>query len=178
MKQKRTIHQVYYAINAAIISYLAENNIKASFYKTGIDPATLKTDRANLQTIRYPYIQSTITNLDPQSWTSKESGIFTDFDYQLSFFTAPQSELENDSKYFYAFEVAKDALSDVNLNLIGDIASIMSTNGPIDFQTKSGQSVPSAVMIYRMRSICAYRAIVEDSGTTTDLNGAIQLQIG
>lgn len=171
-----TLTQTYYAINAALNNYLTTNQVKAQVYKYGIDPALLKTNVHNRTSgPAYPYFQSYITNPKQNTWTTVESGIFTDYEYQLSFFTAPTDEFVNDSAYFWPFEVAKNALSDRRANLLDGIAVIKSSTGHYEFAMKSGQPVPAAFQIYQMRSVCAYAdlSMFPTPGNATNLDNAV-----
>lgn len=170
-----TLNQRYYAVNTAINTYLQSKGIDARVIKYGIDPATLANQSLSTAKTKYPYFQSYITNVQEQPWTTETTGIFTDFDYQLSYFAGPQSEKINDTKYFYPFEVVKNVLGDINLNILDGIADIRSKEGPYKFEVKSGQPVASAIMIYKMRAQCSYEAIIPDAGITTDINSAISI---
>lgn len=170
-----TLNERYYAVNTALNTYLQSKGIQAQVIKYGIDPATLMKDQNNTSATKYPYFQSYITNIVEQPWTTQSTGIFTDFDYQLSYFAGPRSEKINDTKYFYPFEVAKNVLGDIDLNILDGIADIKAKEGPYKFDMKSGQPVASAIMIYHMRAQCSYEAIIPPAGITTDLNSAISI---
>lgn len=172
-----TLNERYYAINSAIIGYLKEKGIKASVIKYGINPALLKDDRADTAEIRYPYFQSFIDNKKPQAFSSRESGVLMNFDYQLNFYTGPFSEFENDSKYFYPFEVVCNVMGDVRLQLLNGIANVRHVNGPYYFDQKSGQVVPSATMIYNMQAVCSYEAEIVPAIDSTDLDAALQIEL-
>lgn len=171
-----TLNQKYYAINTAVNNYLSSKGIQCRVIKYGIDPATLKTDSNNNAQVKYPYMQSYINNPKEQPWTSEKLGILTDFEYQLSFFTGVRSEKTNDALFFYPFEVAKNVLGDVALNILDGIADIKSKEGPYKFDIKSGQAVPSAIMIYRMRAVCSYEAIIPPAGRSTNIDAAIIIE--
>jgi hypothetical protein len=113
-----TIMQRYYAINQAIDSYLISKDIFCPVIKYGIDPATLKPKWKGKQYDRFPYLQTFISNVKPQAWTSYYSGTLTDFDFQISFFTSPDNEFINDVNFFKPFEAVKNGLSNINLNLL------------------------------------------------------------
>lgn len=174
MPTKKTIKGVYYALNTAIIAYLESNYIDCPLYKYGIDPATLS-DNHNSEGIKYPYLQTFYMNVKQNSRTTKESGILTDFDYQISFFTSINDETANDETAFIPFEFVKNILSDVDLNLFGDIASVLSMQEATDFKMKSAMPVPSIVLICKMRTVCAYVIDTPDSTISTDLESAISV---
>jgi hypothetical protein len=177
--------QRYYAINQALEAYLVSKSIICPVIKYGIDPATLKTNWKGQQYDRFPYIQTFISNVKEVSWTSYFVGALTDFDFQVSFFTSPRTEFENDSEYFKPFDAVKNALSNVNLNLlqttsedgkITTIADLVSKLYHYEFEMKSGAPVPAAFMICKMRAVCGYGDDLAEPDPTlsTDLSEAIE----
>lgn len=170
-----TINEVYQDINLKINNYLTGLNISCPVIKYGIDPANLKTDKNNIVAKTYPYIQAFINNIKEQAWASNGSGIYTKFDYQLSFFTAPEDEYSDDLKLYYPFEVVKNALSDVNLNLLGSTASITEKLGDHEFNMKSGQPVSSRIVIYKMIAVCSYVKTIPEVGNATNIDAAISI---
>ena len=175
MLAKRTILETYYAINSALQNYLSSTYYDCPILKYGVDPAQLG-DAKNSQGVSYPYFQTYITNIKQNSRTTTASGILTNFDYQISFFTAPNTSLVNDSLLFYPYEVLKNILSDTQTNLLGDIASLLQRQEVLEFNVVSGQMVPSAVLICKMRAVCAYVAIVPGVSESTDLDSAILIE--
>lgn len=170
-----TINEVYQDINLKINNYLTGMNIECPVIQYGVDPANLKTDKRNIVAKTYPYFQSSINNIKEQAWTSNSSGIYTKFDYQLSFFTAPENEYSDDLKLFYPFEVVKNALSDVKLNLLKSTASITGKLWDFDFKMKSGQPVPAGVVIYKMIAVCSYVEAIPEPGGATNIDSAINV---
>lgn len=183
-----TLIQRYYKINEALNNYLKVRGTALNFtcpvIKYGIDRATLKSETKS-QADKYPYIQTYVMNVSPVAWTSYESGILTDFEYQLSFFTSPRNEFMNDTDYFIPFDVAKNALSDINLQLlkttdqlgnVTTLADLQDVKFHYEFEMKSGSPVPSAFLIAKMRAVCGY---VIDPGyapatMSTNLDNAIK----
>lgn len=173
-----TLEQKGYEISRRISAYLKSKGISAPFYKYGVDVATYKKDLNDTQTIRYPYFQfATVGDPKQNSWTTEAGGILTLFDYQLNFYTGPKNEKINDEKFFYPFNVAKNIMSDVKLQLLKGVATILKTSGPYKWEIKSGQSVPSASVLYSMRAVCSYEAIVPPATETTDLSKAFTLEV-
>lgn len=167
--------QKYYAINTAINAYLKSKSITCPLYKHGVDPSKIKGNVKDNVNNRYPYMQDYLSNIKQQSWTSEIGGIYTTFDLQISFFTSPDTEEENDAKLFYPFEVMKNALSDNQLNLLKDIAVIKRTKGHYESNMKSGNFVPAAFVIYEMAAVCNYEAIVPGSGEAINIDRAIKI---
>ncbi len=172
-----TLEEKKYEINRRIGVYLKSKGIVFRGLKEGVNPALLKKDRTNTQAVRYPYFQSAVVG-DPKqnSWTTEVGGVLTLFTYQLNFYTGPRNEFENDAPYFMPFNVAKNALGDVKLKLLNGVATILKTNGPYKWEMQTGQAVPSASVLYSMRAVCSYDAIVPPAIPTTDIDGAFQLE--
>jgi len=180
-----TLMQRYYAINQAIDSYLISKDIFCPVIKYGIDPATLKPEWKGRAYDRFPYIQTYISNVKAQQWTSYQAGMLTEWDFQVSFFTAPPSEFVNDTVFFKPFEAVKNGLSNRRLNLLqttsedGKVTTLADIFDPIrfhyEFEMKSGSPVPSAFMILKMRAVCGYGQDLEEPDPTlsTDLDNAI-----
>lgn len=184
-KSGLTLMERYYAINQALNSYLISKSIMCPVIKYGIDPATLKTTWKGRQYDRFPYLQTFISNAKPLAWTSYYNGTLTDFDFQISFFTSPSNEFENDAVFFKPFEAVKNALSNINLNLlqttdedgnVTTIADLLSMLFHYEFNMKSGSPVPSAFLICKMRAVCGYGQELEEADPTlsTDLDEAIE----
>jgi len=181
-----TLLQRYYAMNAALDKYLSDQQTNCPVIKYGIDPATLKTTFKDTRDSVFPYIQTHISNVRPVAWTSLDSGIMTEFDYQLSFFTSPADETVNDAAYFIPFEVARIGLTDVNRKVLSTfdtdgneytIANILDLKFHYEFEMKTGSPVPAAFLIARMRAVCAYvaEAGIVNPTESTDLFSGIQL---
>ena len=168
-----TLNEKYYQINKAIADYFTAQKIKCPVIKYGIDPARLKADEFDNSSMRYPYIKTFISNIIPASWTTKGSGIFTEFDFHMNYFFAPVSEYKKDSKNYYPFEVAKNALADIDENILSGIANILSTVYETAFELISSQPVSQMSVIYRMNAVCSYVAQPKESGFAVDVDSAI-----
>lgn len=186
MIQAQTLTEKYYALNAALNKFLKSYGVRSPVAKFGIDPATLK-EKSKDQTApasRYPYFQSFLLNPKATAWTTDRSGIFVRFEYQLSYFTSPDSELEKDSELFKPFHLARMAFSDVTLRAflrVDDvtaesttIADLMRLREEMGFSMVSGAPVPTAVLIAEMTAVCGYPVSVADPGLSTDLDHALQ----
>jgi hypothetical protein len=179
-----TLMERYYAINQALNSYLISKEIFCPVIKYGIDPATFKPTWKNQQYDRFPYLQTYISNVDSLPWTSYYVGTLTTFDFQISFFTSPKTEFENDAVFFKPFEAVKNGLANINLNLlqttaedgkVTTLADILSMKHHYEFEMKSGSPVPSAFLICKMRAVCGYGDDLSEPFPTlaTDLDDAI-----
>ncbi len=185
-----TLMERYYAINQALNSYLVSLDLNCPVIKYGVDLATLKRSWKGQQYDRYPYIQTYISNVKAQQWTSYQGGTLTEWDFQASFFSSPKTEFENDALYFKPFEAIKNGLSNIRLNLLqtvsndGKITTLADIYEPIrfhyEFEMKSGSPVPSAFMICKMRAVCGYGMNLAEPDPTisTDLDSAIEIDLG
>lgn len=182
-----TLMQKYYGINAGLNAFLALKNIACPVIKYGIDPGAIKTRSKDQRESVFPYLQTYISNVRQVAWTTKQSGVLTDFDFQMSFFTAPSVETVNDERLFIPFELARIAFTDITAGALvmtdpatGEqvpYASILSAQFHYEFEMKSGSPVPSAFMLAKMRSVCAYpsEAAIADPGVSTDIESGIQI---
>lgn len=181
----QTLQEKYYAINAALNRYLKSYSVRCPVYKYGIDPATLKNDAKDQTVSRYPYMQTYVNNVRPQSWTKDSGGIYTRFEFQLSFFTSPENELENDMELFKPFDVARMAFSDIEAGALirlddgaasgVTIADLLSIREERDFRMVSGAPVPKAVLIAELAAVCGYPVHTPDPGISTDLDNAVSI---
>lgn len=178
----QTLQEKYYAINAALNAFIKSKSVRCPVVKYGIDPATLKDSAKDQTNKRYPYFQSFILNPKATAWTSDGGGVYTRFEYQLSFFTSPANELENDAALFLPFNLARTALSDVELQVLrrvenGEsvfIADLLDLREETNFGMVSGAPVPTGVLIARFATVCGYPVRVPGPGISTDLDFALE----
>lgn len=177
----QTLQEKYYAINAAVANFLEAKGFNVPVYKYGIDPALLKDD-LKTQPKKYPYFQSHLLPSDPQSWTSQESGIYTRFEYQLSFFTSPRFEYTNGTELWRVFETAKLAFSDIQSDVLrrdpndptsSTIADVLSMKVEQNFGVVSGAIVPSGIIIVKMATIVGYPVSIPPVGDATNIDAAV-----
>jgi len=179
----RTLIEKYYALNTCLSQFLKSRNAICPVVQFGVDPATIKASSKDQTVNRYSYIQTFILNPKVQSWTSHEGGIYTRFEWQLSFFTSPDNEFENMTELWRPYNLARMALSDISLGaflsidpltgLSVSIADLLNVREELASSMVSGAPVPRAVMIAEMASVCAYPDTVPDPGESTDLDLAI-----
>lgn len=171
----------YYGINGALGAYLQAQSIACPIIKYGVDPATLKdASKDQAGTSVFPFLRSHISNVRQQAWTSKESGILTEFDFQLSFFTAPPDPALNDTAYWLPFEVANIGLTDISRQVLTRTdgttwADILDLKYHYEFEVRTGSPSPAAFVLARMRAVCGYaaQAGIADPTISTDLDNAI-----
>lgn len=186
--QSQTLTEKYYALNAALNVFLAGYDVRCPVIQFGIDPARIPVNGKDQNARRYPYMQSFILNPKATAWTSDRSGIYTRFEYQLSFFTSPESEYENVSELFKPFHLARMAFSDISLNTFlrvdedtgasCTIADLLRLREEPSFSMQSGAPVPKAVLIAEMATVCGYPVHLPAPTISTDLNEIYNFTIG
>lgn len=179
-----TLEEKYYAINAALNAWFETQEVRCPVVKFGVDPATLKASVRDQTNSRYPYFQSFLMNPQPQAWTSSAAGVYTRFEYQLSFYTSPDNEFTNDAALWLPFNLARIALSDVSLGVLSvdsnaavavTIADLLRVREERSFSMVSGAPVPRGVLIAEMAAVCSYPISTPDPGRSTDLDSAITI---
>lgn len=181
MPEPLTLQERYYKINEALNNFFESQSLDCRVLKYGIDPATTK-DNTNLQEKKYPYFQSFLLNPKPQSWTDQQSGTYYEFEYQLSFFTSPRNETEDDIDEMRPFEIARIALCDIDLDLLridpddpssGTYATVLDVKTPLSFKMVSGAVVPSGVLLVKMAAVVSYPITLPVVGDATNIDNAI-----
>ena len=148
-----TLIETYYKLNESLNTSLRSQGVDCKVYKYGVNPAMINGVSAKQA---YPYIQTSYSVDFSHSHTTDESSILTDFDYQLSFFTAPKSDFANDSKIINIWEGVKNCVSDIRLNAFGDYASLMNHQEIDGLADTSGMTLASKFLICKMRAVCSY----------------------
>lgn len=183
-----TLQERYYKINEALNLFLKSKNVVCPVYKYGVDPATLNTS-PNGQDKKYPYFQSFLLNPKPQSWTTQKGGTYFTFEYQLSFFTSPRNEFQNDTIEWKPFELARIAFSDIDIDLLrikpeggGDpepnaatLADVLDVRTMIGFKMTSGAVVPSGVLLIKMAAVVGYPIEITNPTEATNIDDAISI---
>ena len=172
-----TLYEKYYAINEKLNQFLQGKYSDLKILKYGIDPATLKVDANKVEKV-YPYAISYITNIKEKAWTSLETGTFTEFDLQISFFTSPQTEFTNDSVIQKAFDLLRVGITDINLKVLENICNLKRLKDvPSFFNIVSGAVVPSRILIAEMQAICSYPESIGQPTLATDTESALSFEI-
>ena len=148
-----TLIEIYYKLNESLNAALRSQSVSCKVYKYGVNPAMINGASAKQS---YPYIQTSYSVDFSHSHSTDESGILTDFDYQISFFTSPDSDFSNDSKIINTWEGVKNCVSDIRLNAFGDYASLMNHQEIDGFSDTSGMTLASKFLICKMRAVCSY----------------------
>lgn len=139
-----TIAEKFYAMNAAIKSFLVSQESDAGIYKYG----------RVVQNVRYPYFQSDYRVRDAQPFPSKQSGTYADFDYFLNYFVAAKNEDSNDALLFTTFEKVKEAIGNPYYLILQPIASVLKITHTPEFRFKGGLEVLQRGLILTCRTVC------------------------
>lgn len=158
-----TIAQKYYAMNAAILSFLAAQGDTTEIYKYGRRPAT----------VRYPYFQSTYKVTNAQPFPSKQSGTYTEFDYFLNYFVAAKDEDQNDALLFTTFEKVKEAIGNPYYIILQPIASVLKITHTPEFTYKGGAEVLQRGLILTCRTVCGN--VLSEVAKQTTLENVVEV---
>lgn len=168
-----TLQEKYYALNGAISDFMLSQSIDCPLVKFGVDIGTVRSSLKNQQVDRYPYFQTSLLNPKPQYATAKESGIYTEFEYQVSFFTSPHSEKDDDTALWRPWQVLEVIFSDINLGVFRSnpsqvntpmIANLLRYRTIPTSEMVSGAFVPKSVLLAEFAAVCTY----PDLGTAGD----------
>lgn len=141
-----TINEKYYAMNAALNIALKAQNVACPVYKYGA-VAELK---------KYPYIQTAYRVIKRQPFGSSTSGILTDFEYILNYFTAAENERSNDAALFYPYEIARELVTSPESFIWKGIANILSHNETPEFAFKGGVEVLRRGLIFDCQTVTTF----------------------
>lgn len=141
-----TIIEKYYAMNTALNVALAAVGIIARVYKYGTVP----------KGARYPYFQSTYRVTYRQPWASSVSGVLTDFEYILNFFTAAPHDEANDAALFEPYEMARELITSPESFIWSGIASVLSHDETPEFSMKGGLEVLQRGLIFACQTVTSF----------------------
>lgn len=161
-----TIAEKFYAMNAAVQTFLNAQGHGTQIYKYGRRPDAVK----------YPYFQSAYRVTSAQPFPTKESGRYTDFEYQLNFFTAAKNEDDNDAALFTVFEQVREAIGNPNYLILNPVAQVLKITDAPEFQYKGGLEVIQRGLIIACRSVCSN--VLSDNTTTATIDNAVAVAAG
>jgi len=156
-----TIYEKYYAMNAAINTYMKGKGISSPVYKYGIVPKNQP----------YPYFQTTIRVTYRQPHGTSQSGTLTNFEYTLNYFTAAKNENENDAALFIPYEVVREAIVSPNAPIWEGIANVYEHSETPEFSFKGGLEVLQKGLLFSCQAVVTH--ITEDEYTMTDVDEAV-----
>jgi hypothetical protein len=158
-----TIEEKYYALNTALNVALKAKAINARVHKYGIVP--------NGKT--YPYFQSTYRVTNRQPYAKKSTGVLTDFEYVLNFYTAAASEETNDAYLFIPYQAARELITSPDSFIFNGIANVLKHNETPQFDFKGGLEVLQRGLIFECQTVTTF-AIDIDGGTEVPIDDVIE----
>lgn len=161
-----TIAEKYYAMNAAIKSFLVDQDIDAGIYKYG----------RVVEGVKYPYFQSDYRVTNAQPFPSKQSATYTEFDYFLNYFTAAKNENPNDAALFTTFEKVKEAIGNPYYLILQPIASVLRIEHTPEFHWKGGREVLQRGLILSCRTVCGN--VLSEVAKQTTIENVVEVAEG
>jgi len=143
-----TIIEKYYAMNKALNQALAAggSGSSARVYKYGTVP----------KGATYPYFQSTYRVTRRQPFASSVSGVLTDFEYTLNFFTAAPNDEANDAKLFEPYEMARELITSPESAIWNSIATVLSHDETPEFNFKGGLEVLMRGLVFACQTVTTF----------------------
>jgi hypothetical protein len=141
-----TINEKYYAMNSALNKALVANGVSARVYKYGTVP----------KGATYPYFQSSYRVTYRQPFGSSVTGVLTDFEYSLNFFTAAASDEVNDAALFEPYEIARELITSPESFIWNGIANIYSHDETPEFKTKGGLETLQCGLVFACQTVATF----------------------
>jgi len=142
-----TIIEKYYAMNAALNRALASQSGTAPrVYKYGAVPKGAS----------YPYFQSAYRVTYRQPFASSVSGVLTNFEYILNFFTAAPDDETNDARLFDPYEKARELITSPESFIWNGIATVLSHNETPEFKFKGGLEVLQRGLVFDCQTVTTF----------------------
>jgi hypothetical protein len=141
-----TIIEKYYAMNTALNVALTDQDVTARVYKYGAVPKGAS----------YPYFQSTYRVTYRQPFASSVSGVLTDFEYMLNFFTAAPNDESNDAVLFEPYEIARELITSPESFIWNDIATVFSHDETPEFKFKGGLEVLMRGLVFSCQTVTSF----------------------
>lgn len=143
-----TIIEKYYAMNKALNKALAAGGSGPAVrvYKYGTVP----------KGATYPYFQSTYRVTYRQPYASSVSGVLTDFEYILNFFTAAPNDEANDAALFEPYEIARELITSPESFIWTGIATVLSHDETPEFNFKGGLEVLMRGLVFTCQTVTTF----------------------
>jgi len=152
-----TIIEKYYAMNAALNKALVAQGLTARVYKYGAVPKGAS----------YPYFQSAYRVTRRQPWASSVSGVLTDFEYILNFFTAAPNDEVNDAKLFEPYEIARELVTSPESFIWSGIATVLSHDETPDFKFRGGLEVLQRGLVFACQTVTSFASRIHGGEEVT-----------
>lgn len=160
-----TIIEKYYAMNTALNVALAAGGSgrpAARVYKYGAVPKGTP----------YPYFQSAYRVTYRQPFASSVSGVLTDFEYMLNFFTAAPNDEANDAALFEPYEIARELITSPESAIWNDIATVLSHDETPEFKFKGGLEVLQRGLVFACQTVTSFVSTIH-GGTEIDIDNIV-----
>ncbi len=143
-----TIIEKYYAMNKALNQALAAGGSGPAVrvYKYGAVP----------KGATYPYFQSAYRVTRRQPYASSVSGVLTDFEYILNFFTAAPNDEANDAALFEPYEMARELITSPESFIWDGIATVLSHDETPEFNFKGGLEVLQRGLVFACQTVTTF----------------------
>lgn len=161
-----TIAEKFYAMNAAVQTFLNAQANGVKIYKYGRRP----------DAVRYPYFQSEYRVTTAQPFPTNESGRYTEFEYQLNYFTAAKNEDDNDAALFTVFEKVREGIGNPNYLILNPVAQVLKMTDAPEFRYKGGLEVIQRGLIIACRTVCSN--VLSDNTTAATIDNAVAVAAG
>ena len=152
-----TIIEKYYAMNTALNQALVNRGIAARVYKYGAVP----------KGATYPYFQSTYRVTYRQPYASSVSGVLTDFEYTLNFFTAAPNDESNDAALFEPYEIARELITSPESAIWNSIATVLSHDETPEFKFHGGLEVLMRGLVFACQTVTTFVSAIHGGEEVT-----------
>lgn len=153
-----TIIEKYYAMNKALNIALQYRNITARVHKYGKVP----------EKATYPYFQSSYRVTNRQPYAKKSTGVLTDFEYTLNFFTAAPTDEQNDAALFVPYEAARELITSPDSFIWAGIANILRHDETPQFNFKGGLEVLQRGLVFECQTVTTF---------VSDISGGTEISV-
>ena len=137
-------------MNEALNKALVAQGVNVRVYKYGTVP----------KGGAYPYFQSFVRVIKRQPYASSTSGVLTDFEYSLNFFTAKTSDEANDAALFEPYEIARELITSPESFIWDGIANILSHDETPEFSIKGGLEVLQRGLVFACQTVTSFVSTV------------------
>jgi len=157
-----TITEKYYAMNNALNIALKAAGITARVYKYGVVPK----DNS------YPYFQSSPRVTYRQPYAKESTGVYTEFEYILNFFTAAANDEVNDADLFIPYEAARELITSPDIFIWSGIADVLQHTETPQFNFKGGLEVLQRGLVFECQTVTTF-VLALHGGTEVSIDNVV-----
>jgi hypothetical protein len=158
-----TIDEKYYAMNKALNVALKAAAVNARVHKYGKVPK----DTA------YPYFQSSYRVTYRQPFGKETTGVLTDFEYILNFFTAAENDEANDADLFIPYEAARELITSPDIFIWSGIANVLRHTETPQFNFKGGLEVLQRGLVFECQAVTTF-VLALHGGTGVSIENVVE----